>query len=60
MRRRLIIITAAWMLLWWWPLRHFLESDMVLHMTVQIPLLIGIGLLLAPLVRGIEPPWLVD
>ncbi len=60
MRRRLIVIAAVWLMLWWWPLRYSLESDMALHMTVQIPLLIGIGLLLAPLVRGREPPWLVE
>lgn len=60
MRRRLIVIAAVWLMLWWWPLRYSLESDMALHMTVQIPLLIGIGLLLAPLVRGREPRWLVE
>jgi hypothetical protein len=60
MRRRLIVIVAVWLMLWWWPLRYSLESDMALHMTVQIPLLIGIGLLLAPLVRGREPTWLVE
>jgi hypothetical protein len=58
MRRRLIVIAAVWLTLWWW--RYSLESDMALHMTVQIPLLIGIGLLLAPLVRGREPTWLVE
>ncbi|MBU6465004.1 MAG: hypothetical protein KGK01_03175 [Bradyrhizobium sp.] len=56
----MFIIMAAWMLLWCWPLRYSLESDMALHMTVQIPLLIGIGLLLSPFVRSIEPRWLVD
>jgi hypothetical protein len=59
MRRRLIVIATVWLMLWW-PLRHLLESNMALHMTVQMPLLIGIGLLLAPLLRGREPPWLVE
>ena len=58
MRRRLIVITALWLVLWWWPLRLALESDMALHMTVQIPVLIGLGLALTPLVRRIEPSWL--
>ena len=54
------VIVVAWLMLWWPPLRSALESDMTFHMTVQMPLLIGLGLFLAPVVRRFEPRWLAD
>ena len=53
-------IAVVWLVLWWSPLRVALERDMTLHMTLQMPLLIALGLVLAPMVRPIEPRWLVD
>lgn len=44
--------------LWAPPLRLALERDMALHMTLQLPLLIGVGLLLAHALRRHEPCWL--
>lgn len=60
MRWRLAAIAVVWLVLWWSPLRVALERDMTLHMTLQMPLLIALGLVLAPMVRPIEPRWLVD
>jgi hypothetical protein len=60
MSARLVAVVGALVALWLWPVRITLESDMALHMTVQVPLLIGIGLLLASLVRSHEPRWLAD
>jgi hypothetical protein len=51
---------GAWLMLWLRPLRLALESDMTLHMAVQVPLLIGVGLALAQVLRGHEPRWLAD
>jgi hypothetical protein len=36
-------------------MRGWLEGDMTLHMVVQLPLLIGVGVLLTPLARPHEP-----
>lgn len=49
------IAALLWAALWLKPVRHALEGDMTLHMTVQLPLLIAIGLLLAPAIRPHEP-----
>lgn len=49
---------AAWALLWLPAVRSALESDMAVHMAVQIPLLIAIGVLLASAGRRHEPRWL--
>jgi hypothetical protein len=59
---RLLLIAAIglWLTLWLWPLRIALESEMAVHMTIQLPLLIGIGLFLANGVRPHEPHWLAD
>jgi hypothetical protein len=57
---RLAGLAAAWLLLWLPPLRPVLESDMALHMAVQLPLLAILGALLAPLVRAGEPSWLAE
>lgn len=58
---RLAAVAAlTWIALWLWPVRIALESDMSAHMTVQVPLLIGLGLMLGPLIRTHEPRWLAD
>jgi hypothetical protein len=49
---------SAWLLLWLPAVRRALESDMAVHMAVQIPLLIAIGVLLASAGRRLEPRWL--
>ena len=49
---------GSWLTLWLW--RVALESDMAVHMTIQVPLLIGIGVFLAAGVRSREPHWLAD
>lgn len=51
---------AAWVCLWLPPLRSMLESDMTLHMTVQLPLLTAIGAILATVLRPQEPRWFSD
>ena len=56
----MIVAAAAWLLLWLPPLRTALEGDMAVHMAVQLPLLIGVGVLLAHAVRPFEPRWLAD
>ena len=53
-------IAAAWLALWLGPVRVALERDMALHMTVQVPLLIALGVLLAARLRRHEPRWLAD
>jgi len=59
-RTRLVVATGSWLVLWVWPSRVALESDMAVHMTLQVPLLIGIGVLLAGAVRAWEPDWLAE
>lgn len=59
-RLLLVAVIGSWLALWLWPVRIALESDMAVHMTVQLPLLIGIGVLLASGVRPHEPRWLAD
>jgi hypothetical protein len=60
MRSRLLIALTAgsWLALWLTPARRALESDMALQMAVQMPLLIGLGLLLAVVLSDHEPRWL--
>ncbi|MGH7065558.1 MAG: hypothetical protein ACREET_15895, partial [Stellaceae bacterium] len=60
MRTRLLAATSLWAILWLWPARAALERDMALHMVVQLPLLIGIGVLLAGIIRPREPRWLAE
>ncbi len=57
---RLAAAAILWFGLWLPPLRSGLESDMALHMTVQIPLLAVVGILIAPEVRRFEPRWLAE
>jgi hypothetical protein len=54
------LVAILWCGLWLPPLRHGLESDMTLHMTVQLPLLAAAGVLIAPVVGRREPRWLAD
>ncbi len=57
--RWLTAVTAlAWLTLWVW--RATLEANMAVHMTVQVPLLIALGLGLAVVVRPRQPHWLAD
>ena len=51
-------IALAWLSLWMW--RTALEGNMAVHMTVQLPLLVVLGLALAMVVRPHEPRWLAD
>lgn len=59
-RVRFVAAIGSWLTLWLWPARIALESDMAVHMTLQLPLLIGIGVFLAAAVRSHEPHWLAD
>lgn len=59
-RRLAGLAAGSWALLWLSPIRTALESDMALHMAVQVPLLIALGVLLAASVRRHEPCWLAD
>lgn len=56
MTRALVLV--AWGMLW--LARTPLESDMALHMTVQLPLLIGVGYMLATFFRPHEPRWFAE
>jgi len=51
---------ALWMILWLSPPRVALESDMAVHMTVQLPLLARVCLVLASVLRPREPRWLIE
>jgi hypothetical protein len=53
-----ILGVAFWIILW--LSRATFERDMAVHMTVQMPLLAGTGLLLASVLRRREPRWLVE
>jgi hypothetical protein len=55
-----LLAAALWLGLLPLPLRVLLEGDMVLHMTVQVPILIAVGVLLAPSVRPHEPRRLAE
>jgi hypothetical protein len=54
------LTVVAWMVLWLPPIRRALESGMALHMVVQVPLLIMLGVLLAAIGRDREPRWFTD
>jgi len=54
------LAAVAWLSLWLPPLRLVLESDMAVHMALQVPLLITLGMVLAAIVRCHEPRWLAD
>jgi len=58
-RRLFAAASALWLVLWLPPIRGVLESDMALHMAVQVPLLISLGILLAATCRH-EPRWLAE
>lgn len=60
MNPALILAAALWGELWFHPLRIALERDMAIHMCVQLPLLVCVGLLLAPAARAREPRWLAN
>ncbi len=57
---RLAAAAILWFGLWLPQLRSGLESDMALHMAVQIPLLAMVGMLIAPEARRFEPRWLAE
>lgn len=57
-RRCAVAAVGSWLVLGLGPLRIALERDMAVHMVVQVPALIGLGLLLAVFVRRYEPRWL--
>jgi hypothetical protein len=57
-RRLLAATCGTWLLLWLPSVRGALESDMAVHMTVQMPLLIALGLLLSVTAHRYEPRWL--
>lgn len=60
MNPRLFLIAASWLALWADPVRGLLESDMAAHMTLQVPLLIALGLALATTIRPYEPRLFAD
>jgi hypothetical protein len=55
---RALAALGAWVALWLG--RVVLERDMTLHMIVQLPLLAGVGLLFAAILRPWEPRWLIE
>lgn len=57
---RLAIALGLFALMWFEPLRAGLERDMALHMAVQLPLLIALGVLIASALRRWEPRFLVE
>lgn len=61
-KAQMIVVAAigSWLVLWLSPLRIALESDMALHMAVQLPILIAFGGLLGTVARRHEPRWLAD
>ena len=54
---RSALALGLFVLMWFEPLRAGLEHDMALHMAVQLPLLVGLGVLIAPALRPWEPRW---
>jgi hypothetical protein len=54
-RRLLVIACGSWLVLWLPAVRGGLERDMALHMAVQMPALIALGVLLGLAARGHEP-----
>ena len=56
--RLFAVACGLWLVLWLPPVRSALEGDMALHMVVQVPLLIALGVLLAVATRLHEPRWL--
>jgi hypothetical protein len=61
MNARLLAAAAgSWLVLWPPPIRRALESTMALHMAVQVPFLIMLGVLLAAGARDREPRWFAD
>lgn len=58
--RIVALAAAAWIALWLPPLRGLLEGTMALHMAVQMPLLIALGVAVAMGLRSREPHWLAD
>lgn len=57
---RWLAAAGLWVALGLWALRIPLERDMAVHMAVQLPLLVGVGLLLAPALRPHEPRALAE
>lgn len=57
-RRLLVCACGSWLVLWLPPVRGALEGDMALHMAVQMPLLIALGVFAAGAARRLEPRWL--
>jgi len=49
---------VSWLILWLQPVRSALESDMAVHMAMQMPILIALGVLLSIAARCHEPRWL--
>ncbi len=52
------LVPVAWGMLW--IARAPLEHEMALHMAVQLPLLIGVGYMLATFLRPYEPRWFAE
>ena len=57
-RKIVAVVAASWLLLWPPGVRGALEGDMAVHMALQMPLLIALGVLLASAARRHEPRWL--
>jgi hypothetical protein len=53
-----VLLLVAWGMLW--VARAPLEREMALHMTMQLPLLIGIGYMLATFLRPHESRWFAE
>ncbi len=59
--RRLVAASVGlWLLLWLPAARSILEGDMALHMAVQVPALIALGVVVGVAARRREPHWLAD
>lgn len=57
-RKVVAAVFATWLALWLPVVRNALERDMAVHMALQMPLLIALGVLLAAAARRHEPRWL--
>jgi hypothetical protein len=57
-RKVLAAAFASWLVLWLPVVRGALERDMAVHMAVQMPLLIALGVLFGAAARRHEPRWL--
>jgi hypothetical protein len=54
------VVASLWVVLWLTPLRAVLEAEMALHMAVQLPFLVAMGIPLARALWRYEPRVLAE